>query len=185
MGASDITFRLDLQDPPESGRSLYGMRPSHDCTGRALTSAAVTYQRADVAMTRAIECALAARSGGNRAHGAVAFLDDLEVARGDETVSRGDPTAHPIALVVTEIAARLGSWRLDGVTVVATHEPCAMCAGALVAGRARELVFGLSQRANGAAGSRYQVLRDPRLGHELTVRAGVAVDRCAELDRGS
>jgi tRNA(adenine34) deaminase len=106
----------------------------------------------------------------------------LSVGAGDTTVTGHDPTAHAIASVISVAAAQLRTWRLEGMTVVATHEPCTMCAGALLASRVDRLVFGAVDRDQGAAGSRYNVLVDPRLGHEVLVTAGLSAPECEALD---
>ena len=77
----------------------------------------------------------------------------------------GDPTAHAELLALRAAAAVLGSWRLTGCTVVATLEPCTMCAGALVLARVDRLVFGAADPKAGAVGSLWDVVRDRRLNH--------------------
>ena len=76
-------------------------------------------------------------------------------------------------LALRDAAAVLGTWRLDRVTLVVTLEPCPMCAGALVAARVGRLVFGAADPKAGACGSLYNLCGDPRLNHEVDVRAGV------------
>jgi tRNA(adenine34) deaminase len=140
-------------------------------------------ERVVALMMDAIDFASSARLGGDRPRGAIAVVGDVVIGRGDETCSRRDPTAHAVALVLTDAGRHIGSWRLDGVTVVATHEPCPMCAGALNAAKVARLVFGASDPARGAAGSRYNVPADRRLGHEVEVVPGVLAEQCAALDR--
>jgi tRNA(adenine34) deaminase len=85
----------------------------------------------------------------------------------------GDPTAHAELLAIREAAAALGTWRLDGCTLVVTLEPCAMCAGALVQARVSRLVFGAYDSKAGAVGSVWDLVRDRRLNHRPEVIAGV------------
>ena len=115
-----------------------------------------------------------------------AELDDvaamrLALAAAREAGRAGDVPVGAVA--VREAAATLGTWRLDGVTVVVTLEPCAMCAGALVAARVARLVIGALDPKAGAAGSLYNLLCDPRLNHEVAVTSGVEADACAEVLR--
>ncbi|WP_111467121.1 nucleoside deaminase [Microbacterium suaedae] len=84
-----------------------------------------------------------------------------------------DPSAHAEVLAMREAAARIGSWNLDGCTLVVTLEPCVMCAGALLQARVSRLVFGAWDDKAGAAGSVYDVVRDRRLPVRAEVIGGV------------
>ncbi len=133
-------------------------------------------------MARAIEEATAATAHGDVPVGAVALLGKRVIAvRHNERELRGDPTAHAEILTLSDAAAALGTWRLSEVTLVVTLEPCAMCAGALVAARVGRLVFGSSDPKAGACGSLYNLCADPRLNHELPVTAGVRADEASAL----
>ena len=76
---------------------------------------------------------------------------------------------------------RLRSWRLTGLTLVVTLEPCTMCAGALVLARVARLIFGAFDPKAGAVSSLFDVVRDPRLNHRVEVRGGVLEDECGAL----
>lgn len=93
----------------------------------------------------------------------------------------GDPTAHAEVVAIREAAASVGSWRLDGLTLVVTLEPCVMCAGAVLQSRIPRVVFGAWDEKAGAAGSVHDVLRDRRLPHRVEVIGGVLERECAEL----
>lgn len=132
-------------------------------------------------MRLALEEAARAPDHGDVPVGAVALVDGQVVAAcHNERERRRDPTAHAELLALQTAAGHLGSWRLDGVTLVVTLEPCPMCAGALVAGRVRRLVFGAADPKAGACGSLYNLCVDPRLNHELPVTGGVLAAECAE-----
>jgi len=114
--------------------------------------------------------------------GAVAVVDGQVVSRRhNERELRQDPTAHAEILALRDAAGALGTWRLHDVTLVVTLEPCTMCAGALVAARARRLVFGAADPKAGACGSLYQLCTDPRLNHELAVTGGVLAPECGAV----
>jgi tRNA(adenine34) deaminase len=114
--------------------------------------------------------------------GAVVLLDGKVVAsRHNERELQGDPTAHAEILALRDAAGAVGGWRLSEATVVVTLEPCPMCAGALLAARVGRLVFGAADPKAGACGSLYNLCVDPRLNHEVSVRAGVQAERAAEL----
>ncbi|MFC6236089.1 nucleoside deaminase, partial [Leucobacter soli] len=93
-----------------------------------------------------------------------------------------DPTAHAEVLALREAAAELGDRVLAGCTLVVTLEPCAMCAGAILAARVPTVVFGAWDEKAGAAGSVYDLLRDGRLPHAVPeVIGGVLAEASAEL----
>jgi tRNA(adenine34) deaminase len=75
----------------------------------------------------------------------------------------------------------LGRWRLTGATIYATLEPCPMCAGALVNARIDRLVYAVPDPKAGAAGTLFDVPRDPRLNHRVEVQSGVLADECSSL----
>lgn len=133
-------------------------------------------------MALALEEAAAAAAHGDVPIGAVALIDGEVVARRhNERELTGDPTAHAELLCLRDAAAARGGWRLDGVTLVVTLEPCPMCAGALVGARVDRLVFGAADPRAGAAGSLYNLCADPRLNHEVEVVHGVRADDAAAL----
>ncbi|HET7385558.1 MAG TPA: tRNA adenosine(34) deaminase TadA [Pedococcus sp.] len=96
----------------------------------------------------------------------------------------GDPIAHAEMLALREASAALGTWRLDGCTLVVTLEPCTMCAGAVVLARLQRLVFGAYDEKAGAVGSMWDVVRDQRLNHRPEVVAGVLAEESSRLLRG-
>ncbi len=97
---------------------------------------------------------------------------------------RADPTAHAELLAIREATRGRPGWRLEGVTVYVTLEPCAMCAGAMVNARIKKLVFGASDSKAGALVSLYQLGSDPRLNHRFEDEAGLMADEgAARLSR--
>lgn len=91
----------------------------------------------------------------------------------DRRESLRDPTAHAEILALREAARAVGTWRLEGCTVYVTTEPCPMCAGALVLGRVRRLVYGAPSPKSGAVRTLYRIADDPRLNHRVEVVGGV------------
>jgi tRNA(adenine34) deaminase len=104
----------------------------------------------------------------------------LAAARNEREI-RHDPTAHAELLALREASRRLRSWRLTGLTLVVTLEPCTMCAGALVLARVARLIFGAFDPKAGAVSSLFDVVRDPRLNHRVEVRGGVLEAECSTL----
>jgi tRNA(adenine34) deaminase len=95
----------------------------------------------------------------------------------------GDPTAHAEIVAIRQAARALRSWRLTGLTLVVTLEPCTMCAGAVIAARLGRLVYGAEDPRAGAAGSLWDVLRDRRLNHHPEVIGGVLAEECGAVLR--
>ncbi|MEB2527560.1 tRNA-specific adenosine deaminase [Kocuria rosea] len=108
--------------------------------------------------------------------------DGTVVGRGrNRREANGDPTAHAEILALRDAARALGSWRLDGCTLVVTLEPCAMCAGGIVLARVPRVVLGAWDDKAGAAGSVLDVLRERRLNHWVEVTGGVLAEECSRL----
>lgn len=94
-----------------------------------------------------------------------------------------DPTAHAEIVAMRQACAQLGTWRLSGATLYVTLEPCAMCAGALVAARVSRLVYGCHDPKAGAVTSLYALGADPRLNHRFATTSGVLAESAAHLLR--
>ena len=114
----------------------------------------------------------------------------LAVARGEivaaaynAPISRNDPTAHAEILALRQAAEGLGNYRLEGVTLYCTLEPCAMCAGALVTARIERLVFGTRDLRFGAVRSKFQLADSDLLNHRVEIVEGVLAPECVELLR--
>ncbi|MEY3704912.1 MAG: tRNA-specific adenosine deaminase [Actinomycetota bacterium] len=92
-----------------------------------------------------------------------------------------DPLGHAEMIAIRSAARALGSWRLEGCTLVVTLEPCAMCAGAILQSRIPRVVFGAWDEKAGAAGSTCDLLRDPRALHKVEVVSDLLKDECAAI----
>lgn len=92
-----------------------------------------------------------------------------------------DPTAHAEVIAIRQAAEKIGSWRLDDLTIVVTLEPCAMCAGAILQSRLNRLVFGAWDEKAGAVGSVMDVIRDPRALTKVEVISGIMEKECSEV----
>jgi len=116
--------------------------------------------------------------------GCVLVLDGEIIGRGENRREADqDPTAHAELVALRAAAASRGRWRLDGVTAYVTLEPCVMCAGALLNARVTRVVIAAMDEKAGAVGSRYNVLSDPRLLHEVEVGYDVLSAVSADLLR--
>jgi tRNA(adenine34) deaminase len=137
------------------------------------------------AMRAALDEAAAALGTGDVPVGAV-VLDEsgTVIARGrNRREADGDPTAHAEIVAIREAARWAGRWRLDGLTLVVTLEPCTMCAGAVTAARLGRLVYGAEDPRAGAVGSVCDVVRDQRVVRAPEVIGGVLADQCLNVIR--
>ena len=133
-------------------------------------------------MDIALSAAVTAEDHDDVPVGCVVVADGLVIGVGENRRQiDGDPTAHAEIVALRAAARHRGHWRLDGVTVYVTLEPCVMCAGALLNARVARVIIGAMEPKTGAVGSRYNLLADPRLLHEADVTYGVREGECAEL----
>jgi tRNA(adenine34) deaminase len=136
-------------------------------------------------MRAALEEAGAALQTGDVPVGAV-VLDPsgTVIARGrNRREADGDPTAHAEIVAIRAAARSAGRWRLDGLTLVVTLEPCTMCAGAITNARLSRVVFGAADPRAGAVGSLWDVVRDQRLAPVPEVIGEVLADECLNVIR--
>jgi tRNA(adenine34) deaminase len=116
--------------------------------------------------------------------GAVAVFKDKVMARNHNRVEGSkNATAHAEMLVLEETSRILDSWRLTGVTLYVTKEPCPMCAGALFKSRVREVFVGVSDFQQGCLGGRLDFNLDLALHHTLEVRYIPLNGACEDLIR--
>jgi tRNA(adenine34) deaminase len=135
-----------------------------------------TFMREAVALAREAEAA------GDVPVGAVVVVEGEVVGRGrNSAVGLCDPTAHAEILALRTAAAAIGNYRLEGATVYATLEPCAMCAGALVAARVARLVFGARDLRFGGVRSKFRIADSELLNHRVEIVEGVLAVECVEL----
>ncbi|MGA3043210.1 MAG: tRNA adenosine(34) deaminase TadA [Bryobacteraceae bacterium] len=136
----------------------------------------------DIFMREAVALARAAEAAGEVPVGAVVVVGGEIVGRGrNSPVGTNDPTAHAEMLALRQAAAAIGNYRLEGATVYATLEPCAMCAGALVAARVQRLVFGARDLRFGGVRSKFRIADSELLNHRVEVVEGVLAVECVEL----
>jgi tRNA(adenine34) deaminase len=134
-------------------------------------------------MQQAISLAQEVKSSGDVPVGALIVNEVGEIVSlgKNEREKDNDPTAHSEIVAIRKASEKLGSWRLDDLTLVVTLEPCVMCAGAILQSRLKRLVFGAFDQKAGAVGSSLDVIRDVRALSKVEVVSGVLEDECAEL----
>ena len=133
-------------------------------------------------MHRALEMAHQAVTADEVPVGAVIVRNHSVIAAAaNQRESLHDPTAHAEMIAITQAAAAVEDWRLEGTTLYVTLEPCVMCAGAILQARVPRVVFGATDAKAGAVSSLFQLLSDPRLNHRCDVTAGVLAEPCGRV----
>ncbi|MDG2094677.1 MAG: tRNA adenosine(34) deaminase TadA [Phycisphaerales bacterium] len=135
-------------------------------------------------MERAIELAADAAMQGEVPIAAIIYRGDEVVAEGwNRRETDHDASAHAEIVAIREAGRKLGQWRLNGLSMAVTLEPCPMCAGALVNSRMERLIYGADDQKAGACRTLYEIPEDRRLNHRLDVIGGVMADECVALLR--
>jgi len=130
-------------------------------------------------MREALRLAGEAEARGEVPVGAVVVCGGVIAGRGfNSPISSRDPTAHAEIVALREAALALSDYRLPETTLYVTMEPCAMCAGALVAARVRKLVFGVRDLRFGAVRSKFRIADSELLNHRVEVVEGVLPEEC-------
>jgi len=135
-------------------------------------------------MRLALDAALNALEHNDVPVGAVAVMNGEVIGVGHNCRERDqDPTAHAEMIAMREAAKAVGYWRLEGVTLYCTLEPCAMCAGAMVLARLPRLVYAAPDPKAGAGGSITNIVQHPLLNHRVEVESGLMADEAASYIR--
>ncbi len=114
--------------------------------------------------------------------GAVAVMAGEIIAREhNRTLQFNDPTAHAEILLLKKTSQVTGNYRLAGVTIYVTLEPCPMCAGALIQGRVDRLVFGTPDQKGGGVVSKFSILEAGKLNHDIPFLAGILEQPCRDI----
>ena len=137
-------------------------------------------------MRIALEEAQAAADRGEAPIGAVIIdpsTGEVVARASNSPIANHDPTAHAEILVLREAAARRGNYRLTGLTMVVTLEPCAMCAGAISHARIGRLVFGAPDEKGGAVIHGPRFFEQPTCHSRPDVEGGVLAEESAAMLR--
>jgi tRNA(adenine34) deaminase len=134
-------------------------------------------------MQAALSLAKVAADKGDVPVGAIVVNEAGEILGTGQNLREqsNDPIAHAEIIAIRQAAEKIGSWRLDDLTLVVTLEPCAMCAGAILQSRIKRLVFGAWDEKAGAVGSVMDVIRDPRALTKVEVISGIMEKECSEV----
>ena len=130
-------------------------------------------------MREALKIAGFAADAGEVPIGAIAVLDGKIIGKSGNLVEQKKSAfAHAEMLAMEEAAKMIGDWRLEGVTVYVTKEPCAMCAGAMVNARVARVVFGLQDPRSGCAGGALDITGFSGMLHQVQVTGGILEEEC-------
>jgi tRNA(adenine34) deaminase len=133
-------------------------------------------------MALALAEARLAAAAGEVPVGAVIVKDGQVIASGrNQPIQSHDPSAHAEILALRAAAKVLGNYRLDGCEMYVTLEPCAMCVGAILHARLKQVVFGAADGKTGAAGSVVNLFDNPHLNHQTQVQGGVMAQESTQL----
>ena len=133
-------------------------------------------------MEEALSLACEAAEAGEVPVGVVIVRDGEIIGRArNRTEELKDPTAHAEMLAIREALCAVGGWRLTGCDMYVTLEPCAMCAGAIVHARIRNLFIGTEDPKTGACGSVLDITADRRLNHQPHVESGILREECSAI----
>ena len=133
-------------------------------------------------MRLALDEARAAAAEDEVPVGAIVVAGGRVIASGHNQRERlRDPTAHAEMIALTQAAATLDSWRLEGCTLYVTLEPCPMCAGAILQARVPWVVWGAADPKAGAVESLYRLFEDARLNHRVEHVGRVLADECGRI----
>ncbi len=104
------------------------------------------------------------------------------VARsGNAPILLHDPTAHAEILTIRDAGYKTGNYRLGGLTLYVTLEPCTMCAGAISHARLDRIVYGASDPKGGAVHSGVGFFDQPSCNHKPEIIGGVLAEPCSQI----
>ena len=133
-------------------------------------------------MQQALMLAQHADTEGEVPIGAVIVRDNHIIGQGwNQPIGMSDPSAHAEIVALRLAAKHSNNYRLPGTTLYVTLEPCAMCAGAIIHARVARVVFAVSDKRSGAAGSVFNILQSPQLNHRVQCDSGILEHECKQL----
>ena len=114
--------------------------------------------------------------------GAIIVLNNKVVAKAhNKRQTIGDASAHAEIVAIRKACKKIGNWRLLDCEMYVTLEPCAMCAGAAINSRLKNIFFGAYDEKAGCCGTLYNLPEDKRFNHIVRVTGGILKDECAAI----
>mgnify|MGYP001443956737 CR=1 FL=1 len=114
--------------------------------------------------------------------GAIIVKDNKIIGKGYNQVELlKDATAHAEMIAITSASNTLNEWRLNECDMYVTLEPCAMCAGAIIKSRIRNIFFGAYNNSNGCVSTLYNLCNDSRFNHQSGIQGSILEQECSYL----
>ena len=133
-------------------------------------------------MKIALQEAIKAYNSNEVPIGSIIILNNEIIGKGyNQCETLKDPTAHAEIISITAACSTINDWRLNNSIIYVTKEPCAMCAGAIINSRIKQVVFGFYDEKEGCCGSTYQLCGDKRFKHQTFVRGGILEQESLDL----
>ena len=133
-------------------------------------------------MKIALQEAIKAYNSNEVPIGSIIILNNEIIGKGyNQCETLKDPTAHAEIISITAACSTINDWRLINSIIYVTKEPCAMCAGAIINSRIKQVVFGFYDEKEGCCGSTYQLCGDKRFKHQTFVRGGILEQESLDL----
>ena len=133
-------------------------------------------------MRQAIGLAKKAEELGEVSVGAIAVLNNIVISEGHNCpIDTNDPTAHAEIVALRRASEKILNYRLLGVTLYVTLEPCIMCVGAMLHARIDRLVYGARDPRTGSVTSVYKLLDEKTLLHKIKYKGDILAEECGKL----
>lgn len=99
-----------------------------------------------------------AKEEGEIPVGAVIFSDEEIISSAhNKREQEKNPMGHAEIAAIMKAAEKISDWRLHGLSIAVTLEPCTMCAGAIINARIKNVYFSAYDKDAGAAGGKVNV----------------------------
>ncbi len=114
--------------------------------------------------------------------GAIIVKDNKVIGKGYNQVELlKDATAHAEMIAITSASNTLNDWRLNECDMYVTLEPCAMCAGAIIKSRIKNIFFGAYNNSDGCVSTIYNLCNDSRFNHQSGIQGSILEQECSYL----
>ncbi len=111
----------------------------------------------------------------------IVYQNELIAQAHNQPILDSDPSSHAEMNALRLAGKKLSNYRLPGLDLYVTLEPCLMCAGAIMNARISRVFFGAFDPKTGVAGSVLNVFGESKLNHHTDVQGGILGDECAHL----